>query len=36
MSKTTSPYNEIDDYIAVAAFSYKERQAYAAAETAWM
>lgn len=34
MSKTTSPYNEIDDYIAVAAFSYEERQEYAAAETA--
>ena len=32
MSKTTRPYNEIDDYIA--AFSYEERQEYAAAETA--
>ncbi len=32
MSKTTRPFNEIDDYIA--AFSYEERQAYAAAETA--
>ena len=32
MSKTSKPYNEIDDYIA--AFSYEERQAYAAAGTA--
>ena len=32
MSKTTRPYNEIDDYIA--AFSDEERQEYAAAETA--
>jgi len=32
MSETTSPYNEIDDYIA--AFSDEERQEYVAAETA--
>jgi hypothetical protein len=32
MSKTGKPYNEIDDYIA--AFSYEERQTYAAAKTA--
>ena len=32
MSKTSRPYNEIDDYIA--AFSGEERQEYAAAETA--
>lgn len=32
MSKTSRPYNEIDDYIA--AFSYEECQAYAAAEKA--
>ncbi len=32
MSETSRPYNEIDDYIA--AFSYEERQEYAAAETA--
>ena len=32
MSKTSRPYNEIDDYIA--AFSDEERQEYTAAETA--
>jgi hypothetical protein len=32
MSKTSGPYNEIDDYIA--AFSDEEHQEYAAAETA--
>lgn len=32
MSEATSPYNEIDDYIA--ALSNEERQEYAAAETA--
>jgi hypothetical protein len=32
MSKTSKPSNEIDDYIA--AFSYEERQEYAAAEMA--
>ena len=32
MSETSRPSNEIDDYIA--AFSYEERQEYAAAETA--
>ena len=32
MSETSGPSNEIDDYIA--AFSYEECQAYAAAETA--
>ena len=32
MSETSRPSNEIDDYIA--AFSYEERQAYAAAEKA--
>ncbi|HEX6480630.1 MAG TPA: hypothetical protein VF043_17465 [Ktedonobacteraceae bacterium] len=31
MSKTSRPYNEIDDYIG--AFSGEERQEYAAAET---
>jgi phage baseplate assembly protein gpV len=32
MSETTSPYNEIDEYIAT--FSDGERQEYVAAETA--